>query len=270
MKLKVGNKVFDVADADLQKALEEKATEVVVTTDEVMVRTKEEDDTYVENHKKEARKEGEQIAVKAVRDEMGLTFTGKTVKNLVEAVVAKATSETTDEKVKDLTTKLEEKNTALKTALTRAETAESTAKQTQTEYKIDKMLDTYLPKNTLLPGEDMKIILKSKFDFKENENGVMEAIDRVTGKVVKNNTTADAYEPKDVIENFFRDNTKYINPNDDGNGGGNSGGGAGVGGKLTIEKFNEKMVAAGIAVNSEEYDTALDKEIAAKTIDLEA
>jgi hypothetical protein len=268
MKFKVGTHEFDVADDLVTKAITDK-TGTIELAEDAIVRTKVEDDRFVENMKKEARKEGVEIAVKKARETMGLTFEGKTVDNLISAVSDKVKSEsgaTVDEKVTKLEAKYSEKEAALRSALQRAEDAEGNVKTIKSSFKIDKALDSYIPKNTVLPVDDVKTILRSKLTFSENETGVIEVFD-LDGNQIKNKQTSDALPVKDVIENFFRDNTHYVKSVEGGGAGGDST--KGGNGKLTVEKFNEDMKAKGYEINSAEYSVEMNKAIADKTLDLD-
>ena len=268
MKFKVGTKEYEIKDEVITKAITDKSESLELATDAV-VRTQDEDNRFVENMKKEARKEGVEIAVKKTRETLGLTFEGKTIDNLVTAVTDKVKSESgagETEKVTKLELKVKEKDAALSSALSRATEAENSAKKLKSSFKIDKALDSYIPKNTVLPVDDVKTILRAKLSFVENETGVIEVFD-VDGNQIKNTQTSDALPVKDVIENFFRDNTHYIKAVEGGDGGGDSS--KGGNGKRTIEKFNEDMKAKGYAINSDEYSKEMNAAIAAKTLDID-
>jgi hypothetical protein len=269
MKFKVGTKEYEIADSLLTQAITDKTGVLDLAVDDI-ARTKDEDNRFVENMKKEARKEGVEIAIKKTRDTMGLTFEGKTIDNLVTAVTEKVKAESGEgetEKVTKLESRVREKDVALQTALSRATEAENKAKNLQSSYKIDRALDSFIPKNTVLPAEDVKTILRAKLKFVENEAGTIEVSD-ANGVVIKNTATSDALPVKDVIENFFRDNTHYIKEVQGGGGGDDSAKG-GKDGKMTIEKFNEDMKTKGHQINSPEYSTEMNKAIAAKTLDLD-
>lgn len=269
MKFKVGTVEFEVADEQVTKAIAEK-TAVIELSADAHVRTPEQEIKFVDNMKKDARVEGLEIAVKKQRESLGLSFEGKTIENLVNAVTEKVkaeagTSET--EKVTKLENKVKEKDQALATAIKKAADAEAGIKTLKSSYTIDKALDQYIPKDTVLPIDDVKTILKSKLKFAENESGVIEAFN-IDGTQIVNTATRDALPVKEVIEDFFRTNVHYMKDV--------NGGGAGVdstkggSGKLTIEKFNEDMKTKGYQINSKEYDAELNKAITDKTIDLDA
>lgn len=269
MKFKVGTQEFEVADEEVTKAITEKKANIELSADAV-VRTPDEDNRFVENMKKAARTEGLEIAVKKARETLGLSFEGKTIDNLVTAVVEKTKAETgtsESEVVKKLEAKVREKSEALTSALSKATEAENNVKSLRSSFKIDKALDSFIPKNTVLPVEDVKVILKSRLKFSENETGVIEAFN-LDGTPIQNPTTRDNLPVKDVIEDFFRTNTHYVKETGGGAGGSDSTKG-GAGGKMSIEDFNTSMIDKGYAPNSKEYDAELNKAIAAKTLDID-
>jgi hypothetical protein len=269
MKFKIGTHELEIGDDVITAAITNKTASLDFTTD-LIVRTSEEDNRFVENMKKAARIEGVEISVKKTREALGLTFEGKTIEGLVTAVSDKAKADSgiaETEKVKKLEVKLQEKTVALTSALSRVTEVETSSKALKSGYKIDRMLDLYIPKDTVLPTEDVKTIMKAKLRFAENESGVIEAFD-IDGNQVVNSQTRDALPAKEVVENFFRDNVHYMKVVDGGGGGGDSTKG-GKDGKMSIEQFNEDMKTKGHAINSEGYDAELNKAIAAKTLDID-
>jgi hypothetical protein len=270
MKFKVGTKEYEIKD-DVLKASLEKGEAVTTLVEDAIVRTKAEDDTFVENQKKEARKEGVEIAIKKTKEELGLTYEGKkSIKELAEAAAAKAVEDaklSPDAAVAAVTEKLKAKEDALKLATTRAENAEKTLKTTQRDYKIDNLLNQYLPKDLLLPVEDTKLLLRSKLGFEETEEGTISVRDLAKNEIIKKTETGDALPVKDAIEDFFKTNTQYIKVDKGGRGGEDSFTGDE---KLSISKFNEKMKEQGFAINSTEYTTKLEALTKEGKIDIDA
>lgn len=268
MKFKVGTQEFEIKDEVLSKSLTDGVQSLELASD-VIVRTQSDEDRFVENMKKDARKEGVEIAVKKQREALGLNFEGKTVENLVSALTDKVKAESSTgetEKVTKLESKIREKDQALTAALQEVSKATESLKTLKSSYKINKALESYIPKDTVLPVEDVKTILQAKLSFRENETGVIEVYD-IDGNQIVNQSTRDALPVKDVIEDFFRTNTHYMKNVEGGGAGGDSG--KGGSGKLTIEKFNEEMKAKGYAINTAEYDEELNKAVAAKTIEID-
>lgn len=268
MKLNIKGKIIDIADDVLSKALEAKQESLEVNSDFIL-RTQDEENSFIENHKKDARKEGLEIAVKRFREANNLSFEGKTIEALAKALEEKTLTDAKiepEEKNKKLTQQLTEKENALQSALSKISEAENKFKTFQSQIKIEKTLDSFIPENTILPKEDMKTLLKTKMNFSEDENGNIIVLDG-SGNIVKNPTTADAMPVKDLIQDFFKTNQNYISGTPGGNGGSDSKGGSG---KISVNQFTESMKEKGIPFNSEAYTKELQKAVESNLIDLDA
>lgn len=266
MKFKVGTREFEIPDAEVTAAIEKKET-VMTLVEDVIVRTPEEETKFVENRKKEARKEGLEIAIKNYREANELEFEGKNIEALVGAVVAKNKEESGQEEsvvVKNLQKKIELKDKALEIANGKITEVEGSIAKIKADTKIDKALDQFIPDNTLLPKEDIKTILKTKMEFNLDETGNIVVSEGGVVKTVKE--TGDNMLPKAAIEDFFRTNNHYMKAPGKGAGGDDSK--QNEDGKLTVEKFNEQMTEKGHVINSPEYTAELNKHIADKTIEI--
>jgi len=262
MKIKIGNLTFEVSKEQLDGSSEE-----LVLGEGLIIRNAEEETSFIENHKRDARREGVEIAVKKQRETLGLDFQGKTVDNLLEhyknKVLADAQIEPA-EQLKKINATLTEKEVALRNALERAENSERTFNQFRTQNDIDRDIDGILPEGLILPKEDMKALLRLKLKFDKDEAGRTVALDSM-GNVIKNPTTADAMPVKDVLENFFRDNPSYLK---DITGGGGSGDSKQKGNKISVDDFTKQMSEKGVAFNSDTYTAELTKLVEADLIDL--
>tara|TARA_R110002049_G_C9177884_1_gene563263 strand:- start:21795 stop:22583 length:789 start_codon:yes stop_codon:yes gene_type:complete len=262
MKIKVGNKVFEVSD----DVLKDNPSEIVID-EKVTIRTEEEESSFIENHKKDARKEGLEIAIKKTRDSLGLDFQGKTMDNLLASYESKVLSDAKiepAEQLKKIQQTLQDKETALANALKTKEDIESNFNSYKSESKINNTLQSLIPKNSILPKDDMLLILKSKMSFDTDESGMVVAKD-INGNIIKNKTTADVMDVKDVVNDFFRTNASYV-----------SGTGTGTGddsktkeGKISLDDFIKDQQAKGISPNSHEFNTNLESSNKAGLIDLE-
>lgn len=267
MKFKVGTLEFEIKDADITKAITENVGSLDLAPD-VIVRTPADETKFVENMKKAARIEGIEISVKKQREALGLSFEGKTIENLISAVTEKVKLDSgvgESEKVTKLEAKVKEKDSALTAALSEVSKATEAVKTLKSSYKVNKALEAYIPKDTILPIDDVKTILTSKLKFVENETGAIEAFD-MDGNQITNPQTRDALPVKEVIEDFFRTNTHYMKDVEGGGAGGDSR--KDNNGKMTVEKFNEDMKTKGYQINTKEYDAELNKAVASNTIDL--
>ena len=261
MKIKIGNKSFEVS-----KDAEGGYPKEITLEFEGTLRTQDEEATFVENHKKDARKEGLEIAVKQYREEYG--FEGRSIDKLIEAVQKKALEDANIEPVeqlKKIKATLEEKETALTNALSKVTEKENEFKTFKNQTKLDTYLSGVIPNNTILPKEDIKLILKSKmrFDFDDNDNVL--ALDS-QGNVIKDPTTANPRDAKEVVEGFFKDNQSYLKPIEGGSGAGDSSSG---GKKMSIDKFIEEQQAKGNNINSDEFNAELAKGVEAGLVEVE-
>lgn len=260
MKITIGGKTFEIKKEDLEK-------ESLTLEFDGVLRTQEEEATFIENHKKDARKEGEEIAVKQYREEFG--FQGRSIDKLIEAVKAKTLEEAKiepNEQLKKLQGTLSEKEEALQNAISKTKELESSFVSYKNQSAIDRTLDGLIPENTLLPKEDIKTILRTKMSFDVSENGAVVAKD-AQGNVIKNKTTADAMDVKDVLDNFFKDNkATYLKPIEGGRGQGDSGK---PGNKQTLEAFMKEQGEKGIKPNSQEFQQELQERVKQGLVDVE-
>lgn len=261
MKIKIGNKTFEVSKEELEGNPEE------ITLDfEGTLRTEEEEAVFVENHKKDARKEGLEIAVKQYRDEFG--FEGRSIDKLIEAVQKKTLEDAKiepAEQLKKIKATLQEKETALQNALGKISEKENEFKTYKNQTLLDRKLDAYIPQNTILPKEDIKLILKTKLAFDVDENGNVLALDS-QGNVIKDPTTANPRDAKEVVESFFKDNQSYIKPVEGGSGQGDSGKGTK---KMSIDDFIKEQSEKGVKPNSAEFQENLAPLVKEGLIDLD-
>lgn len=253
MKLKIGNKEFEVDDAVVTKAIEDKIDVSIEGT--YVVRTEEEEKSFEKNKYEEGRVVGEEKLIRTAKEKFGLNFEGKSIDKFVEAIQTKTLADAKiepEEKLKKINQTLEEKEKALKLALEEKETLAKSFDGFKSETKINAVLESFIPENVLLPREDIKLLLRNKMKFNTDEFGNVVALDEA-GNIIKNPTTADALPVKNVIEDFFKTNQQYLKPIEGGRGKG-SGGGTG-GEKQTIEEFMAEMEEKNIAPNSSEFNS---------------
>jgi len=261
MKIKIGNKIFEVTKEELESNPEEITLEFEGT-----IRTQDEETSFIENHKKDARKEGLEIAVKQHREKYG--FTGRTIEKLIEAVEKKAVEDAQiepNEQLDKMKLTLQEKEDALQKALDKVGEKENEFKSFKNQSKIDRTIESLIPEKTILPREDMKLILKTKLDFDINEDGLIVVKDD-QGNIIKDATTANAKTAKDVVENFFKDNQNYLEPIKGGSGAGDSGQG---GSKKSMDDFIQEQQDKDVKINSPEFNEALKTQIEAGLVEVD-
>lgn len=260
MKIKIGNKTFEVSKEELDGNPNE-----LTLSFEGTLRTPEEEQTFVTNLSKTLHKAGEEIAVKQYREQFG--FEGKSVEKLIEAVKTKTLEDAKiepAEQLKKITQTLQEKETALQNALKTVSEKENEFKSYKNNTLLDRQLDSFIPDSTILPKDDIKLILKTRLKFDFDENGNILALDS-QGNIIKDPTTANPKPAKDVIENFFKDNQTYLKPIQGGAGGSDSGS---AGKKKTIDEFIKEQSEVGVKINSAEFNTALAEQSKAGLVDI--
>lgn len=251
MKLKIGNKEFDIDDAVITKAIEDKA--LVTVEGEHLIRTAEEEAAFLNNVRKESKTAGIEIAIKETREKLGLDFQGKTMDSLLKAYEGKVLADAKiepEEKLKKVLSDLEAVKQANQGLISEKENLSKEFTGFKNESKINSLLDTLIPEKTILPKEDMKVLLRTKIKIGTDENGNVVAFDN-EGNVLKNKTTADPLQPKEVIEDFFKTNQNYLQGVGGGAKGGDSSGNGS--GKQTVEDFITEMNEKGIRPNSPEF-----------------
>jgi len=260
MKFTIAGKEVEVDDAVLSKALEEKTETLPITTD-LVVRTPEEETAFKANTKTEHMKEGVEVAVKTVKRELGLEFTGKDIKDLATAAKEAGIAEAKiapDKKVESLTKDLEivkKQNLELEK---RATDAEGNFTSFKSQIEIDKELDAAIPENALLDKNDMKTILKANLSIVIEEGKTV--VKGPDGEILKHASTAAPKTVKESIEDFLKTNPKYLKPIEGGKGGPDSKGGGTGGDKKPLTEFIKEMQEKGISTSSEEFRTALEAE----------
>ena len=259
MKIVIGGKTFEISKEELEK----NPDEIKIDFDGLL-RTKAEEDSFIENHKIDARKEGEELSVKKYREEYG--FSGRSIDKLIDAVKAKTLEESKaepNEQIKKLQTTLADKETALQAAIAKATDVETNFLSYKNQSKIDQTIDSLIPVNTVLPKEDMKLILKNKLSFDISENGNVVVKDQM-GNVIKNQTTADAMAASDIVSDFFKTNQSYLKGIEGGRGHGDSGSASK---KQSIDEFINEQAEKGVSPNSKDFNDELNKRIKDGSID---
>jgi hypothetical protein len=265
MKIKIGNKTFEVSKEELDGNPEELTLEFQGT-----LRTTEEETTFTENLKKEAHTAGAEKALRTKADELGLEIDGskRNIDDVFNAYAKKVLEDAKiepAEQLKKIKTTLEEKETALTNALSKVTEKENEFKSYKNQSILDKKLDSFIPDNTILPKEDIKTILKTKLKFDVDDNGNVLALDN-QGNIIKDPTTANPKEANDVVSNFFKDNQSYLKPIEGGAGGSDSGS---KGNKKSLDKFIEEQQAKDIKINSPEFNEAYAKAVEAGLVEVE-
>lgn len=250
MILVIGGKKVTVKDEDVKASLENGAE--IEVSEELVVRTTEEDGTYSANLKKEHEKQGRELALKDLKRLAGVEIEGKDPAKILEAVKEKHLKEADIEPAEQLR-KITEERDAFKTKLETTAAEVGTLKTEHERFRqgleTDNLILSNIPENTLLPKSDMALILKSRYDVRRGENGETIMVDKATGQEIKNDLLSHE-KPETVFKKFFDDNSKiYLKTVTGGAGGADSSGS----GKQNLKGFTEEMAGKNIAVNSPEF-----------------
>ena len=265
MKITIGGKVFEVDDATLTKALEDK-TEVSIESDVVM-RTAEENETFVNNLKDQQIKIGKEIGIKEFKKHVGLEVEGKDYQKVADAFKDKIVSESNisiDEKEKKWKTDLETLKNANTDLLGQVESEKKGRLGLEKTYKVKNHIDKLMPDTLTIPKEDMTLILSSKYDF-DIEDGQFVAKDKMTGNVLQDSATLSPTPFDKIINGFFEKHPSYLKAAEGGNGGVDSGGA----GKITVESYTKTLNEAGHTTNSADFNAKMTEAIEAGTVSMD-
>jgi hypothetical protein len=257
MKIKIGEKTFELTKEQIEKG------EDVTIDGDFLVRTKDEEERFLDNIKSQTAKAAIEIEVKKMRSDLGLDFQGKSIQNLVEALTEKHKVEFTKEP-SELVAQKEKDIELLKGKLKEIEAEKQRIDGEFSGYrnnlKLEKELKSVLPKNLSIPEDDVLMILRSKL------NPTVDG-DRVVFKkgddILKDPTTLDPLPTDKVIANFFAENKHYL-----------KGSGAGSGGQdepglptgNSVQDWKKRYEASGGDTSSEAMNKAMMAAIAAKEI----
>jgi len=268
MKIKVAGKEIEIDDATLAKAIEDKATEISVDSP-FIIRTKDENDTFITNLKDEQIKVGKEIGIKDFKKLVGLdNVEGKDYQVIADAFKQKVIDESgisIDDKEKRWKADLETLKSSNIDLLASIDSEKTKSSNIQKQYRVDRYIDTLIPTSLTIPREDMALILSSKYDFGISDDNQFVAKDKITGSVLQDAATLSPTPFKDVIGGFFETNKMYLPPVDGGAGGDDSGGS----GKTSVDAYAKTLNDAGHATNSESFNAEMQQAITAGTVSLE-
>lgn len=201
-----------------------------------------------------------EIAIKKARTDLGLTFEGKTMDKLVDAVKTKAVADAgiaPDKKVKELEGDLDKMRLNFNTATEKLTKVESEYKQKDNLRTIRETIFKKIPENTVIPKEDVLNLFVSKNEIELSDTGI---VFKKNGEVMKNPTTLSPTTIDELMPNFLQ---PYIKPAAGGGGGGDN---PAQGKEGSFVKFCEEMQKANVRENTPEFNKEMQKRIADKTL----
>lgn len=277
MNLNINGKTVDIADDIIKKALEEKKDAIDITTDKILVRTPDEENSFKENIRKEGITIGAEVGRKNILKTLGIEGEGvhKSDDTTIEAIKGFSSKQVQAALVdagKEPDKKLQEKEKDINTLKTTIAELQGKLGSTEGEFKtykktqvITSSIMKYIPDNTVLPKEDMLDVIKNKIKADVDDNGNIFALGE-DGQPIKDKTTLNPIPFKDAVAGFFDQNKQYLKGATGGAAGGDSG--ASGGGKQSLDDFQKEMAQAGHAPNSPGFIAEMQARIKAKTLEV--
>ncbi len=238
---------------DLEKALTEKDEVDLTIPEKLNTYTEEEITTLKGNEYKAGKTAGVEIAVKEAKEEMGLDFTGKTMKGLVEAAQKKAIDDAKinpDQRVKDMEAKLANLQNTAKEYETKLAEKDKEVSGLKDSYEIGRFIPA--PKEggiSYTQDEILAVMKMNGYDFKREETGMVaykagqKQLDKLSNPVPVG----------DVIKGFMKER-KYIGE-DEPTPGGRGAGDRKPGAKATkLSELTEEFKAAGKSTLGQEFN----------------
>lgn len=244
-KVVIAGREFELTEDQITKAKE--TNEPIKIEQDLVIRAKDEEETFLTNVRAEARRAGVEVSVKEFKEKLGLSFEGKSIDKLVDAVQKKTIEDAKiepEQKVKELQKDIEILKGSLTQVTTEKDSILNEFKGFKTESIINNTIASLIPEKTAIPKDDMILLIKNKMKFEVDETNKIVVKDIATGDVMKNPTTLDPLAPKDVLSSFFNQNPTYLQGARGGAGGDDS---MPPGTKMTMEAFLEKKKAEGLS-----------------------
>lgn len=277
MKLNIGGQIIDVAEDILSKAIEDKTESIEIKADGLVIRSIEDEETFITNARQLGFVDGTEVGRKNVFTQLEIEPNGahKDDARTKDALMAWkdgfVLTALTDAKI-DPDKKLESAQKdmeLLRANLLQKDDAIAGIQGQFDRYKktqtITSTLSGLIPDNTIIPKDDMLTLMGTRLKADVNENGVVFAVG-VDGQPIKNPITLEVLPIKDAVTQYFNDNPQYLKTVDGGAGGGDSGAG-GAGKKQTQAHFISEMEAKGFGAFSAELRDEMMKRITAGTLE---
>jgi hypothetical protein len=246
----------------LEAAKSEQEVEVEVPAD-LQVFTKTELDTREANIKSTNIEAGKEIAIKELKQKVGIEFPGKDPEKFIaeyKTKVLKDENISVDDKIKEKDKTID----GLRKNLGDKDTEITGLKTKATQAEADSKLLGLLPKerSSILTDKQYLNLIKDEYELTEHE-GKPAVKNLKTGEVVKNATTFEPLAPGDVIKTHFEGAKWIATEGAAGAGGGQGGRGAGdstkVGGVTNMKQFKEHATSQGWNLNGEQARAELNK-----------
>lgn len=248
-------KVSDV-DAFAEALKSETDTNYQLDIDNLIVRTKDEDEAYKSNISKEIKdkafNDAFEIQIKNMKKDLGLEFEGKRQEDFIESFKSKVLSEASIEpnkRISELENTLSNINKSLQEKDNELNNIKTSFRKEKTRLEAESYIPD-LPESIGLTKQEATDLFFMKYEIKDD--GVYKGDQRLVST-----TTAEPLGLKDVIYNFVSE--KGWNreaPKGRGGEGIKSGKGGGVA-PTTLDEFNALAMEKGFNVGSKDYNAYL-------------
>lgn len=240
-------KSLKLDEGTLSKALQSE-TPVKIELPQLVVRTKDEEDTFIENLKTNHFTAAQEILIKNTKRDLGLDFEGKNINKLIEVVKAKALEEAKiepDKKVQELAADKAKLQQNIQELESKFQAKEKEFIFKENERKVNDALLSSMNFETAIPTNDVLTLFKSNFQTDLEGDKV---VIKKNGEVLKNPTTLSPLSPNEVLAEFAK---PYLKTAVITGGGGKK---DEPGGKLnSYEAFEKSMTDQNIKPGSAEF-----------------
>jgi ribosomal protein S13 len=243
--------LLKLKEADLEAAIKDEKEADLAIDDKISSYTEDEITTLKKNTYNEAKAAGEEMAVDAVKKDLGLDFTGKTVKGLADAVAKKTLADAKIEPEKKVS-ELQAQNELLKKAVQDAEEKATKKEQEVEGVKLSADLSKLIPAGTTIAQE--KVLGLMKMDGYEaiRENGKI--IYKKNGETIKGKL-GDPLEANEVISTYVTENRLVAEAG--GPGGRGNGNEGGSGKAMKMSDIKTQFEKEGKSLLGEEFQKAV-------------
>jgi hypothetical protein len=262
MNLNINGNLVQVDVEAFNKAIEEKAESFEIKTDDLVIRSTENQNLYEENLKKEVGDYKVEIGRKEVLNGLGIEIEGKgyhksidksleAINNFVSTSNKTALEEagkSPDGKIKELTTDIETLRNNLLSKDSEIEVARNEFNTYKKNQTISNVLMSNIPENTILPKSDIMTIVQSQINLDIDENGNSFGYGR-DGQPIKDGDRS-VIGGDNIVKSFFNENPQYLKPVTGGAGGADS---TGNGGKIKFNDFVKQQAEIGNSPASSEF-----------------
>ncbi|MFK7947851.1 MAG: hypothetical protein AB8G11_09685 [Saprospiraceae bacterium] len=253
-------KMAKVTDVEaFSKALQsETDTDFKLDTENLIVRTKEEEESFKSNLtnlvKDKAFSDAFEIQIKNMKKEVGLEFEGKKSKDFMEAYKSKILEEANIEP----NNRISELENTLKTVTQSLEKKDTEYAQLKNGFSLEKnrlkaeSLIPNLPESIGLDKKEVADLFFLKHEVKDD--GIYK-----DGERLINQTTAQPFQIEDAVNNFISE--RGWNKQPSGRGGGSQQGQDPINKISSLDEFNSLAESKGYRQGSQEYNSMLAEKI---------